>query len=230
MTKEIRTHGPKIRDPKTRDPKDFQLDLPPRLRPARAALREEWYPEMRNAWQGCTSRRIYDSILGIRTIVIHATAGSSSDGAASVMREGRASFHWLVADENEFAHGRFVWATAPEARAAWHVRNNCSHPDVWDGRSKINHTSLGVEIVNAQSGGDAFSHWQIEATAEIVRYAWAKYPNLRHVVSHARLDPNRRTDPGANFPWEVFSQAVLTQKNNPPSGFPAAGDITIGAQ
>lgn len=152
-------------------------------------------------------------MLGIRTIVIHATAGSSSVGAVSVMRAGAASFHWLVPDEDEVAHGAFVWATAPEARAAWHVKNTCAHPDVWEGRTRTNHTSLGIEIVNrvASAGGknaDPFSKWQLAATAQIVRYAWAKYPNLRHVVSHARLDPKRRTDPGSAFPWARFEAMV----------------------
>jgi N-acetylmuramoyl-L-alanine amidase len=62
--------------------------------------------------------------------------------------------------------------------------------------------------VNTQVG-DAFSAWQVEVTARIVRYCWAKYPNLVHVVSHAKLDPTRRSDPGADFPWVRFRQLVL---------------------
>lgn len=191
-----------------RDPKDFQFDLPAE-RPPRARLAEKWMPGLREAATGASSPRVYDPILGVRAVVIHATAGATSDGAASVIREGRASFHWLVPAEREAAHGLHVWATAPESRAAWHVRNDCSHPDVWEGRRRVNHFSLGVEVVNTMRAGDPFSPWQIEATAAIVRYAWAKYPNLVHVVSHARLDPARRTDPGAHFPWERFKALVL---------------------
>lgn len=192
-----------------RDPCSFQFDLSPDSRPFRSPLAEKWKPGLAEAALLATSPRLYDPVLGVRAIVIHATAGASSDGACSVIREGQASFHWLVPDEDEAAHGRHVWATAPERRAAWHVRNNCSHPDVWGGRKRINHFSLGIEIVNAMRGGDAFSDWQVSATAAIVRYAWAKYPNLVHVVSHARLDPSRRTDPGAHFPWEEFQARVL---------------------
>ncbi len=192
-----------------RDPRDFQFDLDPDRRPERAAIPcEAWFPTARAVWPTCTSRRLHDPTLGIRAVVIHATAGSSAAGAFSVMRAGRASFHWLIPDEDEEGHGRVVWATAPEARAAWHVRNSCSHPAVWEGRAKVNHYSLGVEIVNRARAGDPFSDWQIEATAQIIRYAWAKYPNLAHVVSHARLDPSRRTDPGAHFPWEALEAAV----------------------
>ncbi len=197
------------------DPRQYQFDLPSDSRPPHANLDEEWYPGIQQTWEKSTTRRIYDPIFGVRAIVIHATAGSSSEGAVSVMRAGKASFHWLVPDEDEAQHGQFVWACAPEARAAWHVRNAVSHPGVWAGRKKINHFSLGVEVVNRATASDAFSHWQMAMTARIVRYAWAKYPNLRHVVSHARLDPERRTDPGAHFPWEDFKNHVLTGADDP---------------
>ncbi len=82
-----------------------------------------------------------------------------------------------------------MWSGAPAARAAWHVQNSKRHPDVNGGAKKVNHWSLGIEVVNAQVASDTFSDWQIEATAQIVRRCWSKYPNLWHVVSHAKLDP-----------------------------------------
>lgn len=191
------------------DPKKYQFDLPANGRPTDVSLVEPWYPGIKDTWERCTSSRIFDAILGIRAIVIHATAGGSSAGAASVMVAGKASFHWLVPDENEPQHGELVWACAPEARAAWHVQNSRSHPDVNGGAKKVNHWSLGIEVVNAQVASDAFSDWQVEATAQIVRRCWAKYPNLKHVVSHAKLDPTRRDDPGPQFPWARFKELVL---------------------
>lgn len=194
------------------DPKEYQFDLPEQGRPTNATISEEFYPGIQNYWSRSTSARIVDPINGIRAVVIHATAGTTSDGAVSVMRDGVASFHWLVPDEDEPQHGRFVWACAPERRAAWHVRTSRHHPDVNNDQTRPNHWSLGIEIVNRANGGDSFSDWQAEATARIVRYCWGKYPNLKHVVSHAKLDPDRRTDPGANFPWERFMDLVF----NPP--------------
>ncbi|MEL7691555.1 N-acetylmuramoyl-L-alanine amidase [Citromicrobium bathyomarinum] len=191
------------------DPTTYHFNLDPALRPVHAPLEERWWPGIRDAAIEASSARIYDAILGVRAVVIHATAGGSSASAASVIVGRKASFHWLVPDEDEPQHGQFVWATCHEARAAWHVRNACSHPAIWDGRRRINHWSLGIEVVNRQVRTDAFSDWQVEATAQIVRYAWAKYPNLRHVVSHAMLDPARRSDPGSLFPWERFRAAVL---------------------
>lgn len=192
------------------DPKDYHFKLPKGDKPMNIRLPEVWYPGIQQHWKSKTTKRIYNPIFGIKGIVIHATAGSSSDGAVSVMRDprGQGSWHWLVPDENEAEHGKVIWACAPETLAAWHVRNDKFHPDVNGGKNKVNHWSLGVEIVNSQVN-DPFSDWQVKITADIVKYCWAKYPNLEDVVSHAKLDPHRRTDPGVDFPWEKFKALVL---------------------
>ncbi|MEO0694964.1 MAG: N-acetylmuramoyl-L-alanine amidase [Pseudomonadota bacterium] len=191
------------------DPTTFQFNLPEKAWPKAVPLSEKWYPGARTVARTCTSRRAVPALQAVRAIVVHATAGSSSEGAFSVMRARRASFHWLVPGASEEAHGALAWATAPETRAAWHVANRCSHPDVAGGAKRINHISLGIEVVNRQDGREPFTDWQVQMTADIVRYAWAKYPNLVHVVSHAKLDPERRTDPGATFPWDQFRALIL---------------------
>ena len=189
-------------------PQKYHFDLPDQS-PKHATIDEEWYPNIQTAALKASSGRIYDSVLGIRSVVIHATVGSTSAGAASVIHAKKASFHWLIPDEDEKQHGSFVWATCHEARAAWHVRNAVSHPLVWGGKSGINHHSLGIELVNTQKSSDTFSDWQVRMAADIVRYCWAKYPNLKHIVSHALLDPSRRSDPGELFPWDDFKSMVL---------------------
>lgn len=198
------------------DPRTYQFTLPKSRRPSEVTLVEPWYPGVQPHWPNCTTRRSVDPIMGVVAVVIHATAGSSSAGAVSVIKRAvnPASFHWLVPDEDEAQHGHFVWACVPEALAAWHVRNGATHPEVNNGASRVNHWSLGIEVVNAQVN-DPFSPWQVEATARIVRHCWAKYPNLMHVVSHAKLDPGRRTDPGEHFDWPRFKSLVLDAASEP---------------
>lgn len=198
------------------DPVTYYFTLPKSKRPSEVVLNEPWYPGVQPYWSNCTTKRSVDPIMGVTAVVIHATAGSSSAGAISVMKKttGAASFHWLVPDEDEPQHGELVWACVPEALAAWHVRNAAFHPDVNDGQTRVNHWSLGIEVVNLQED-DPFSAWQVEATARIVRHCWAKYPNLTFVVSHAKLDPTRRTDPGTQFDWERFESLVLDGEADP---------------
>lgn len=151
------------------------------------------------------------------SVVIHATAGYATRHALDAWRSARASAHWIVPDEDEPQHGNFVWAVVSESLAAFHVRDIVTHPDL-GAAPRINDRSLGIEIVNTQGVQgftDPFSSWQVGVTALIVRYCWAKYPNLRHVVSHARLDSARRADPGRNFPWDKFKALVLSSDNDP---------------
>lgn len=198
------------------DPTSYHFTLPKSKRPSEVVLEDPWYPGVQPYWPKCTTKRSVDPILEVVAVVIHATAGSSSAGAISVMKRptNPASFHWLVPDEDEPQHGKLVWACVPEALAAWHVRNAASHPNVNDGELRVNHWSLGIEVVNLQEN-DPFSSWQTEATARIVRYCWAKYPNLTDVVSHAKLDPTRRSDPGTQFDWQRFKNLVLNEEAEP---------------
>jgi N-acetyl-anhydromuramyl-L-alanine amidase AmpD len=129
--------------------------------------------------------------------------------------------HWHVPDEDQAQHGHLVWACVPEALAAWHVRNADSQPDVNDGAKRVNHRSLGIEVVNAQANVP-FSDWQIEATARIDRHCWSKHPNLVHVVAHAKLDPKRRSDPGSAFDWPRFQSLVLHGTNDEVSALVAS--------
>jgi N-acetyl-anhydromuramyl-L-alanine amidase AmpD len=193
------------------EPTSFQFDLTPAGRPAPFHLFEQLYPGVQEYWAQSTSRRILDPILGVTTVVVHTAAGSDCEDAMSVMKSRRASWHWLVPDEMEHQHGQMVWACAPEARAALHVRNSCSHLDVEGGRTGINHFSLAICIISrhARTSPKPFSQWQVFAAAEIIRHCWAKYPNLKHVVSHARLDPARRSDPGSGFPWDALRDLVV---------------------
>lgn len=193
------------------DPVTYHFKLPTYQGPQLPEPTNSWYPNIQAHHGATTSDRTNHSDGIVRAFVIHATAGASSSGAMSVMFDYDASWHWLIPDENEPEHGVKVWACAPEKRAAWHVRNSRSHPDVNNGHRHVNYWSLGVEIVNTQSDtvADPYSDWQVQQTAALVRYAWSKYPHLVDVVSHAKLDPSRRVDPGTRFPWDRLRELVL---------------------
>ncbi|HEX5870091.1 MAG TPA: N-acetylmuramoyl-L-alanine amidase [Longimicrobium sp.] len=190
------------------NPKTFHFKLPRYTGPLLPEPPHAWYPGVQAVHSSSTSDRTLHGDGHVRAFVIHATDGVSSSGAMSVMFEGRGSWHWLIPDENEPEHKQKIWACAPEKRAAWHVQNSKSHPDVNGGKRFVNYWSLGVEIVNTMDS-DPYSEWQLKMVADLIRYAWSKYPNLRDVVSHAKLDPQRRSDPGKDFPWDRLKNMVL---------------------
>ena len=203
------------------NPKTYHFRLPRSKTPDFVPLKEEIHPMFRWLTQNRARSRGRDVFNVIDTIVIHATAGYATQHAVDNWQRVTASAHWIVPDENEPQHGNFVWATVAEAKAAYHVGKVNYKKHLGEG-TNVNNRSLGIEIVNTQdvqNFSDVFSQWQIQATAQIVLYAWAKYPNLKHVISHAKLDPKRRVDPGKNFPWKDFKDRVLTHsdlgKRNP---------------
>lgn len=211
-----RLHG-STEDSFMADPKGFFFTLPTTQRPAPFRLMEERVPDYQWYDQHRATTRIYHPINGIEAVVIHATSGYATQHALDAWRSAAASAHWIVPDEDEPQHGHFIWSVVSESLAAWHVRNAVSNPDLGN-KTKVNHWSLGVEIVNTQEVQhytDPFSDWQVSATALLVRYCWAKYPNLKYVVSHAKLDPSRRDDPGKNFPWDRFKSLVMSAANDP---------------
>lgn len=203
------------------DPSTYFLELPSVGRPPIFSIPEQVYPEIQWFNQNRASNRLYHSVNGIEGVVIHATAGGSTSGALTWWKGtppngARASAHWIVPDEDESAHGKNVLAVIYESLAAWHVRNSASHGLIGN-KDRINHWSLGIEIVNRQNDADTFSNWQYEITALLVRYCWAKYPNMKWVFSHALVDPGRRSDPGDEFDWARFENLVLSSGNDPSS-------------
>ncbi|MBW4660079.1 MAG: N-acetylmuramoyl-L-alanine amidase [Drouetiella hepatica Uher 2000/2452] len=208
------------------NPETFYFTLPSGKRPDLFPLNEQKHP----AYDWLTSNRARErggaASDAIDTIVIHATAGyATQDAIDTWRRDGNvASAHWIIPDEDEPKHGNVVWATVAEAKAARHVRDtiNVSETVLGEG-SNVNNRSLGIEIVNTQDVEeyrDPFSVWQTTMTARVVLYAWAKYPKLKHVISHAKLDSTRRADPGKKFPWMEFREAVLNYSAlpNKPAG------------
>jgi N-acetyl-anhydromuramyl-L-alanine amidase AmpD len=201
------------------DPQTYYFTLPSGNRPPFVPLGEEVHPDF--AWlTGNRARsRGRDVFEAIDTIVVHATAGYATEHAVANWRVRTASAHWIIPDEDEPQHEKFVWATVAEAKAAYHVRDDIDVSGTALGRgANVNNRSLGIEVVNTQdvqNFRDSFSPWQVDMTARIVLYAWAKYPNLKHIISHAKLDPRRRSDPGSNFPWDIFKEAVLSHSALP---------------
>ena len=196
------------------DPRDFYFRLPARQRPEYASFRQEYHPAYKWLSKRRARSRKRDVLEVVDTIVIHATAGYATQHAIDTWRKKPASAHWIIPDEDEPQHGEFVWSTVEESKAAYHVGNVDYEGHIGAGPN-VNNRSLGIEIVNtqdAQAYRDPYSPWQIEAAARIVLYAWWKYPNLKHVISHARLDPGRRSDPGGNFPWDKFMNLVLSHE------------------
>lgn len=147
----------------------------------------------------------------IDTIVLHCTAGSSSAGALSRLQDpaAEASAHLVIPDDSVAGEPRKTTQLVPDEYEAWHCRKV-----LFQGTLGVNYRSLGIEIVNTAMAEDPYTAWQVAETARWCRYWIAKHP-IRYLVTHAYLDPSRRRDPCATFPWLAFLNLV-THDSAPP--------------
>ncbi|MFZ2842713.1 N-acetylmuramoyl-L-alanine amidase [Psychrobacter sp.] len=148
----------------------------------------------------------------IKSIVLHYTV---SDNARSVktLTTGQVSAHYLILDHDD----NKIYNLVPESERAWHAGDGG-----FAGRTILNDTSIGIEIVNAGiqpqyrnalKNGDfeyhpykhyvEFDELQIKKVAQLVQDLAARYSiSPKNIIGHADMAPSRKIDPGAKFPWQ----------------------------
>lgn len=148
----------------------------------------------------------------IKSIVLHYTV---SDNARSIntLTTGQVSAHYLILDHDD----NKIYNLVPENERAWHAGDGG-----FAGRTILNDTSIGIEIVNAGiqpqyrnalKNGNldyhpyehyvAFNELQIKKVAQLVQDLAARYDiSPKNIIGHADLAPSRKIDPGAKFPWQ----------------------------
>ena len=131
----------------------------------------------------------------IDTLVLHYTGMLSAQAALDRLCDPAAgvSSHYVV-DEDGRVH-----ALVPEGSRAWHAGVSC-----WRGRTELNATSIGIEIVNPghEWGYRPFPALQMAAVCELCLAVLARHPiPARNVVGHSDVAPGRKQDPGELFDW-----------------------------
>ena len=144
----------------------------------------------------------------IQFIVVHYTA-TNNEYSIKELISNRVSAHFLVLDEDD----NIIYNLVPLDQRAWHAGASS-----FRGRTNLNDTSIGIEIVsdgiardrrndsNRYPPYDAYLEYkpiQIEKVAQIIKYVAARY-NIpaKNIVAHSDIAPSRKKDPGAKFPWK----------------------------
>ena len=144
----------------------------------------------------------------IQFIVVHYTATDNA-GSIKELTSSRVSSHFLVLDEDDDK----IYSLVPLEQRAWHAGASS-----FRGRTNINDTSVGIEIVSDGIAREyrpdpnpyhPYDHYvdykpvQIEKVAQIIKYVAEKYNvPARNIVAHSDIAPSRKKDPGAKFPWK----------------------------
>ncbi|MEO1512977.1 MAG: N-acetylmuramoyl-L-alanine amidase, partial [Planctomycetota bacterium] len=154
-----------------------------------------------------------------RIVVIHSCEGAYS-GCWSWLanRRSRASAHYVINED-----GTKIRQLVRESRKAWHVRANYRHhlnvgeddPDpaaslaAQNGRG-TNDFSIGIE----HAGRASQTHWDeglIDTSARAVCEITRRYDipvDRFHILPHGQLQPENRTDPGPNWPWDDYMRRI----------------------
>jgi N-acetylmuramoyl-L-alanine amidase len=91
-----------------------------------------------------------------------------------------------------------------EEKKAWHAGISC-----WQGRTLLNDTSIGIEIVNPghEFGYRKFPKEQMVAVKDLCLDIIERHEiPARNVVGHSDIAPSRKQDPGELFEWEWLSR------------------------
>jgi N-acetyl-anhydromuramyl-L-alanine amidase AmpD len=165
----------------------------------------------------------------VRFLVLHYTDGSFQRSLHHLTNPGApapVSSHYLLTAPGAPAPGPRVYRLVDENRRAWHA--GVSH---WQGRTALNDTSIGIEIVyepicnsgiaanGAAAQGTAgtdcvypeYPPAQIETLIRLARDVLSRHPEIdpTGVVGHSDIAPDRKVDPGPRFPWQRLHQAGI---------------------
>jgi N-acetyl-anhydromuramyl-L-alanine amidase AmpD len=133
-------------------------------------------------------------------VVLHAT-GSGQPGSefpdttmlgAFFQRQGVAASHYGIGRDGTIA--QYV----DDRYAAFHV----SRPG-WNG------ISIGIELLNDNTGTQPFPPAQLRAARTLITTLGKRYGiPVEAVVPHHAIQPEDRSDPAPNFPWQAFVDSL----------------------
>lgn len=143
----------------------------------------------------------------IDMIVIHDTETPGVRDARTIWRhfanpKSMVSAHYIIGKDGEIVQ------SVPDELRAWHTGES-----YYQGEDHLNDRSIGIELVNAQTGVDPFTNAQYKSLVRLVSYLVNVHDiPMDRIVGHKdiTLKPEHKKDPAANFSWSRFMGGVRT--------------------
>lgn len=136
----------------------------------------------------------------VRFIVLHYTAGEDQV-SINALTGPHVSSHYLITSRMSDP----IYKMVPEHKRAWHAGIS-----EYQGRTNLNDSSIGIEIVNKGYTVDGekrtfyvYREGQVQKTAHLLADLIERYDiDPTRIVGHSDISPDRKHDPGPFFPWE----------------------------
>jgi N-acetylmuramoyl-L-alanine amidase len=143
----------------------------------------------------------------IQFVVVHYTS-ASLERSLSLLTHGEVSAHYLIGDDKNAT----IYKLVDESRRAWHAGES-----EWQGRTWLNSSSIGIEIVNpgyidTPTGRlwYPYSEAQVQSLIVLLKDITRRNAiNPVNVIGHSDIAPMRKLDPGPLFPWKRLAEAGL---------------------
>ena len=137
--------------------------------------------------------------VAIDTLILHYTGMQSGHAAIERLCDPAAavSSHYVIEED-----GR-IFRLVEESRRAAHAGIS-----VWQGRSMLNDSSIGIEIVNPghEWGYRPYPAAQVAALRRLCHDIFGRHPiPPERVLGHSDVAPDRKQDPGELFPWQALA-------------------------
>jgi len=129
-------------------------------------------------------------------IVMHYDAASNATSAINWMSDPKSS----VSAHLHISRDGVVTQLVPFNIKAWHAGVS-----TWKGLTGLNSYSIGIELQN--SGSQEYTEVQIKKAIEVCEALVKHYP-IKEIIGHNDIAPNRKADPGKQFPWAKFKPLI----------------------
>ena len=139
----------------------------------------------------------------IKCLIFHYTGMKKESEAINRLTniQSEVSSHYLIKNSGE------IITLVPDLYIAWHAGKSS-----WKSYKSLNKNSIGIEITNPghEFGYKKFSKKQISSLSKLSKFLIKKYKiNLKNVLGHSDVAPERKKDPGEKFPWKYLSQSKV---------------------
>ena len=163
---------------------------------------------------GCASGPRYDTShpsanhdSRVQFVIVHYTS-ASLQRSLQLLTHGEVSSHYLIGDDSRGT----IYQLRDENLRAWHAGES-----EWQGRTWLNSSSIGIEIVNpgfkdTPTGRVWFPYSEAQIQSLIVLLKdISKRQNInpRYIIGHSDIAPLRKLDPGPLFPWKRLAAEGL---------------------
>ena len=143
----------------------------------------------------------------VQFVIVHYT-NASLERSLALLTHGDVSSHYLIGDQPRPT----VYKLVDENLRAWHAGES-----EWQGRTWLNSSSIGIEIVNPGFRDTPtgrlwypYTEGQVQALIVLLKDI-VKRNNIdpRHIIGHSDIAPLRKLDPGPLFPWKRLADEGL---------------------